>query len=236
MIELDRRSDSKEYIDDPQLNAQVLRQTYQEMKNINTCTLGYWPTMSAVGYFLARYGRGRVTRILDIGCGDGEVLRRIDAYGRSRNFSLELTGIDLSQEVIAAAVARTNPKINFIHGDILVHGDNKTYDLIINSLTMHHLTNQEIVTLMQWMTRHARIGWSISDLNRRAIAYYFIKYFVQLKKFNHVICHDAPLSVARSFRRRDWADLLAQAEIDLGAVKIFWYPNFRYGIRYEKPV
>jgi hypothetical protein len=61
----------------------------------------------------------------------------------------------------------------------LPNGEDKTYDLIINSLTMHHLTDQEIVKLMQWMTAHARIGWSISDLDRRAIAYYFIKYFVK---------------------------------------------------------
>jgi hypothetical protein len=101
---------------------------------------------------------------------------------------------------------------------------------------MHHLTEQEIVKLMQWMTSHARIGWSVSDLDRHPIAYYFIKYFTKLRRFNHVICHDAPLSVARSFRRKDWDGLLAQAGLGSEAVKISWYPNFRYGIRYEKPL
>jgi 2-polyprenyl-3-methyl-5-hydroxy-6-metoxy-1,4-benzoquinol methylase len=234
MINLYHRNDAKEYIDDPQIDVRVLRQTYQEIKIINICTLGYWPTMSAVEYFLARHGRDRVTKILDIGCGDGEVLRRIDGYGRKRDFSLELTGIDLNREVISAAVELSTPQINFIHGDIFAIDENKTYDLIINSLTMHHLTNQEIVKLMKWMTAHARIGWSISDLNRHAIAYYFTKSFVNMAGLNHVICHDAPLSVARSFRRREWADLLTQAEFNLDSVKISWYPNFRYGIRYEK--
>ena len=234
MINLCHRSDTKENIDDPQIDARVLRQTYQEMKSINISTLGYWPTMSAVEYFLARYGHDRVITVLDIGCGDGEILRRIDDYGRNRGFSLELTGIDLNREVISAAVELTSSKINFIHGDIFANGENKNYDLIINSLTMHHLTNQEIVKLMRWMTTHARIGWSISDLDRRAIAYYFIKYFTRLAGYNHVIRHDAPLSVARSFRHKDWDDLLTRGEFDLDSAKISWYPNFRYGICYEK--
>jgi hypothetical protein len=87
---------------------------------------------------------------------------------------------------------------------------------------------------MQWMTTHAHIGWSISDLNRHAIAYYFIKFFIKFKNYNHVICHDAPLSVARSFRRQDWVDLLTQAEINSDLIKISWCPNFRYGIRYDR--
>jgi 2-polyprenyl-3-methyl-5-hydroxy-6-metoxy-1,4-benzoquinol methylase len=234
MIKLCHRSDAKEYIDDPHIDAGILRQTYQEIKIINIFTLGYWPTMSAVEYFLTRCGRDRSIKILDIGCGDGEILRRIDDYGRKKNFSLELTGIDLNREAILAAGTLTSSKIDFIHGDIFTHGENKAYDLIINSLTMHHLADQEIIKLMRWMTKHARIGWSISDLDRRAIAYYFIKYFVRLGGFNHVICHDAPLSVARSFRRKDWTGLLTQAELNLDSARISWYPNFRYGIRYEK--
>ncbi|MDP2653206.1 MAG: methyltransferase domain-containing protein [Candidatus Doudnabacteria bacterium] len=234
MIKLYHRSDAKERIDDPHIDAKILRQTHQEINSINVCTFGYWPTMSAVKYFLARYDRDRVIKILDIGCGAGETLRRIDAYGRSRKLSLQLTGIDLNREAIIAAVDTTTSNINFIHGDILANDGNDTYDVIINSLTMHHLTNQEIVKLMRWMTTRARVGWFISDLSRHAIAYYFIKYFVKLRRFNPVICHDAPLSVARSFRRKEWADLLTQAELNLNSTKIFWYPNFRYGIRYEK--
>lgn len=234
MIKLNHRSDAKEYIDDPKADAGTLRQTYQQIKSINLYTLGYWPTMSAIRYFLARYGSKGKIKILDIGCGDGETLRRIQDYGQRRNFSLELTGIDLNREGIASAIDLTASGIKFIHGDIFSIEGHDNYDLITNSLTMHHLSNQEIVRLMQWMSDHTRIGWFISDLHRHVIAYYFIKYFDQLCGFNHLVCHDAPLSVARSFRRREWVDLCTQAGFNLDRIKISWYPNFRYGIRYEK--
>ena len=140
MITLHYRSYAKECIDDPHVDAGTLRQTYNQVKSINVYTFGYWPTMSAVKCFLARYGRGRKIKILDIGCGNGEQLRRIDDYARFKGFSLELTGIDLNREVIAEAIERTSPGINFIHGDILADDGNETYDLIINSLMTHHLT------------------------------------------------------------------------------------------------
>jgi len=234
MLKLDHRSNAKECIDAPQVDAWTLRQTYDQIKKINVYTLGYWPTMIAVGYFLARYGHHRKINILDIGCGDGETLRLIDDYARRRDFSLELTGIDINRDVIATAVELTSPCIHFKHGDILADSGNGSYDLIINSLTMHHLTDQEIVSLIQWMCGHSRMGWFISDLHRHKIAYYFIKYFNKLVGFNHLVCHDAPLSVARGFRYHEWTGLLGQAGIDLGHIKISWYPNFRYGIRYEK--
>ncbi len=233
MINLHYRSQAKELIDGPHGDAAALRQTYDQIKSINVCTLGYWPIMSAVKHFLTRYGHDYKIKILDIGCGNGEMLRRIDDYARLKNFSVELTGIDLNREAISAAVELSASGINYIHGDIFVDGMG-TYDLIINSLVMHHLTDDEIVKLMQWMGSHARIGWYIGDLHRHALAYYFIKYFVKLRRFNHLVCHDAPLSVARSFRREEWAGLLARAKFNLDSIKVSWYPNFRYGVRYEK--
>jgi 2-polyprenyl-3-methyl-5-hydroxy-6-metoxy-1,4-benzoquinol methylase len=228
------RSDSKERMDDQQVDKETISQTHQQLKSINGCTFGYWPTMSAVKYFLGRYGSQGKIKILDIGCGDGETLRRIDDFRRMGDFSLELTGIDLNREVIATALELTASHINFIHGDILAHDGDVTYDVIINSLTMHHLSNEEIVKLVQWMSDRACIGWFISDLHRHWIAYYFIKYFVKLCRFNHLVCHDAPLSVARGFRHAEWIELLTQAGINFDRVKISWWPNFRYGILYDK--
>jgi len=223
MLKLDHRSNAKECIDDPNLDSKILRQTYSQVKSINVYTLGYWPTMSAIEYFFAQYGEKRKIKILDIGCGDGETLRLIDDYARRRNFSLELIGVDLNREVISAAIELTSPSIHFKHGDILLDNGYESYDLIINSLT-----------IMQWMCGHSRIGWFISDLHRHKFAYYFIKFFNKLFGFNHLVCHDAPLSVARSFRYHEWINFLNQAGVNLKHIKIFWYPNFRYGIRYEK--
>jgi SAM-dependent methyltransferase len=236
MMNLLHRHNGQERIDGFLLDTGAVWQTHREIKSINRYTFGYWPTIQAVRDFLVRNecGRREELTVLDIGCGDGETLRRLDDYGRANNFPLKLTGIDHNPSVITAAVTATPfNNIEFIEGDALAHEE--TYDLMVSSLTTHHLTGEEIVRLIRRMTANSRLGWFICDLHRHPLPYYFIKYFVRLGGFNPMICHDAPLSVARGFRRSEWLEFLTEAGVNLEHVRIFWYPNFRYGIRYEKP-
>jgi hypothetical protein len=46
--------------------------------------------------------------------------------------------------------------------------------------------------------------------------------------------NDAPLSVARSFRRRDWDALLARAGLAGQGVRVRWEPLFRYCVAWER--
>jgi 2-polyprenyl-3-methyl-5-hydroxy-6-metoxy-1,4-benzoquinol methylase len=234
MIKLRQRSHAKETIDDPTSDPKLLRQTYRQINAINACTLGSRMTLEAVRYFLKRYGHRQTISILDIGCGDGQMLRQI-AHAAKGRFSLQLTGMEINPEVITMAnAATTMDHLDFIQGNVLTDDHPVVYDLIISSLTAHHLADEDIVKLIAWMTRHARIGWYICDLHRHVLAYYFIKYSVRIFGCNRLICHDAPLSVARGFRRAEWAGFLAQGQVDQSRATISWYPNFRYGIRYEK--
>lgn len=233
-MHLSQRSSRKERIDEADVDPEVLRQTHRQLRRINACTLGYWPTMEAIRHFFAIRPPGRDLRILDIGCGDGETLRRIRAYGLRQRVPLRLTGMDVCPHMIAAANRATPQAIHFIQGDATAPDYMDRYDVIISSLTMHHLANDAIVRLMRWMTETTAVGWFISDLNRHAVAYHFIKHFTAALGFNPLICHDAPLSVARAFRRGEWTQLLKEADIRSDRVKVTWYPNFRYGVRYEQ--
>lgn len=232
-MQLSYRSQGPELIDDLAVDPRILEQTYQEIKNVNDVTLGYWPTLRAARYFLNKYGRNRELKILDVGCGDGETLRRIDRYARSAKFVLKLTGIDLNRSIIDSAVKRTaSSNIRYVHGDAFKHRED--YDLILSSLTMHHLSDRQIIELVQWMSEHGGVGWFVSDLHRHTVPYYFIKYLTRIFGFNCLLCHDAPLSVARGFKKHEWSRFIREAGIDARHVRIDWYPNFRYGIRYEK--
>ncbi len=158
-MNLSSRSKNKELIDGA-VDSQTMRQTCRQLCTLNICTLGYWLTMEAVKHFLKRHqGFSGKIKILDIGCGDGEILRKIDQWAQRQNIPLQLTGIDLNRDTIESAIhATASANIHFIRGDIFSLQNEVSYDVMISSLTFHHLNDSEIIRLIQWMSSRARLG------------------------------------------------------------------------------
>jgi SAM-dependent methyltransferase len=81
------------------------------------------------------------TRILDIGCGTGALLRLLGA----RHPHADLTGVDASEEMIRMA-ASANPfpeRLRFVRGtaEHLPVGDAQ-FDLILSTISFHHWADQ----------------------------------------------------------------------------------------------
>lgn len=173
-------------------------------------------------------------KILDIGCGYGDMLRAVRRWAVKKKIPVALTGIDLNPHSGKAAASATSPEmeIQYLTGDIFDFNPEQKFHVIINSLFTHHLRNAQIAAVMRWMSANAQLGWFINDLHRHWIAYHFIKYYVKFRNYNRLIQNDAPLSVARSFLRQDWQHLVTAAGLPADRVKIEWHWPFRYGVRY----
>ena len=77
------------------------------------------------------------TRILDVGCGDGAVLKQIANYG----FGQELHGVDISSKAIALAESKKIPSVASLEvfdGYHLPHPD-KHFDLAILTHVLEHV-------------------------------------------------------------------------------------------------
>ncbi len=75
----------------------------------------------------------RKSKILDIGCGEGDVLLQLSEMGYT-----SLYGVDLSDEAVKRA-KELNPKINFTVGDVeQLPFDDEEFDVIVCSHSFHH--------------------------------------------------------------------------------------------------
>src|SRR5690606_22879653 len=75
-----------------------------DLARVNRWTFAAAPTLS----FLARATRGmNGFRLLDVGFGQGDMLRRIAVWARCRGLDAELVGVDLNPRSAAAASAAT---------------------------------------------------------------------------------------------------------------------------------
>jgi len=94
----------------------------RSLGQINRWLLGYRPTLD----WLKRlpHGLRDPVRIVDVGCGGGDLLRQIAGWARRRGIAAQLTGIDLNPYA-ARAAAESTPKelgIAWVTGNALCIG------------------------------------------------------------------------------------------------------------------
>ena len=221
-MNFDKRSKQDELMDQQGIGFDEFSQCLSTLEKINVLTLAYRPTLRWVG----NIAHDKALSLVDAGSGGGDMLRRL----AKRYPHLTMTGIDLNpwSERHARKVTQPGLRVDYRTADILSFSAEDKIDVIISSLFTHHLSDEQLIRFIRWMDDTARHGWFINDLHRHPVAYYFIKYAVRLFCKNRLIRHDAPVSVARSFTRKDWEDIVSRSGIDRSRVKIRWHFPFRY--------
>lgn len=198
------------------------RDCMRSLETVNRWLLGYRPTLT----WLKRlpHGLRDPLHIVDVGCGGGDLLRRIAGWARRRGIAMHLTGIDLNPHAARAAEEFTPKKlgITWVTGDAMVYQPEKPMHVVVSSLMAHHLEDEEIVTLLKWMEATVQIGWFINDLERSKWSSRMFGWM----RWHWLVRHDGPISFRRAFRKEDWIRLLAAAEIPLEATTVEqWRPG-----------
>lgn len=208
---------AEELMDDPSLPPQEYARVLHDLAQVNAITMAYRPTLA----FLARLTRGRRSlRLLDVGFGDGDMLRKIAQWAKARGIAADLAGIDLNPNSIAAATERTPPDtpIRYLDGDYAdLAGEG--FDAVISSLVAHHMTREELVRFLAFMEREATCGWFVNDLHRHALAWLGFPLLARLMRWHPIVRADGQTSIARSYRPAEWPPLLAEAGVAGAEVK-----------------
>ncbi len=214
------RSTEAEWMDDATLSRAAFEACLRSLERVNIATLAYGPTLR----WLKRAVHGPCS-ILDVGSGGGDMLRRIYAWGTRRGLALSLRGVDLNpwSKTLADSCIPPDATMEFITANLFDLPPEPRPDFIISALFTHHLTEAELIRFLQWMEQRAARGWFISDLHRHPLPYHFIRFATALFRMNPIVRHDAPISVARAFQRRDWLALLEKASIPAEHVRIRWH-------------
>lgn len=237
MIDLAKRIQATELMDEPGIRYEDFAQNLKEIAFLNEITWAYHPTLKALQFFWREKHRDprRPFKILDIGSGYGDFLRKIYRWGEKKGIVVELTGVDRNPwaEKAARAVTPGEIPIRYSTSDFFDLPTEDRYHVILNSHLTHHLSEEEIIRILRWMTHEALYGWFINDLHRHWAAYYAIKYATRCFPFHRLSRNDGPVSVARSFTRKDWENLIRLSGINRQKSLIKWFWLFRYGVLYN---
>jgi len=202
------RSTEAEWMDGDDVSTEDFAALIHDLATVNTVLLARRPTLQ----WLKRAAKDLDHfSLIDVGSGEGDMLRAIAHWARKAGKTCALTGVDLNPRSEAAARAATDPAlgIEFVTGDVFDYRPPAPPDFIISAICTHHMTNAQVAAFIAWMDATAARGWYNNDLRRHWLAFYGFGLLARVARWHKTVVHDGQISVARSFTRADWERLIA---------------------------
>ena len=141
--------------------------------------------------------------ILDVGAGSGELLRVAVNWARQTKRHVTAVGLELNERSAESINEESQrfDEISSVRGNALeLPFPDSSFDYVICSLFTHHFVDEQVIRILQEMSRVARRRIFVIDLHRHPIAYWFYTTAGKLVLHNRLLRHDGALSILRSFK------------------------------------
>ncbi|MFS0734720.1 methyltransferase domain-containing protein [Microbacterium sp. 1P10UB] len=166
----------RELMDDPACDPDRLRETLRRFDTVNRLISG-WDTVYRRHLRPLLASLGRPARVLDLGCGGGDVVVRLARLARADGFDVSWLGVDPDPRALEVASERRGSNVEFRSTDsaALVR-EGAQFDVVLSNHVLHHLASDELTsfaadsrTLSTGLVLHADI-----ERNRTAYALYAV--------------------------------------------------------------
>jgi 2-polyprenyl-3-methyl-5-hydroxy-6-metoxy-1,4-benzoquinol methylase len=229
LISTKYRTEKSEIMDDFTLEGEILRDALDKIAKINQLLGGNKLTLLGVKTLLKNVPVDTEITIVDIGCGNGDMLRTLSDYGFQNNLKLKLIGIDANNFTINHAIHLSKKYSNISYRCENIFDEAFTelkYDIVLSTLVLHHFKEDEIIEILTVFYTNASLGIVINDLQRSSIAYRLFQLLCFVFRLNTMSRKDGLVSILRGFKKEDL--IRFSKKIDFKKYTIHWKWAFRY--------
>ncbi len=228
-INTKHRTDAPEIMDDFSLEGHDLLDALDKIATINQWLGGNTLTLKGAEKLIQNQPKGTQICIVDLGCGNGDMLRSLAEYALKNNRKFKLIGIDANAFTLnyAKESSKNYPNIEYLSEDIFKF-DFEQYkiDIALCTLTLHHFKEEQILKIMQDLNENTKIGIVVNDLHRSALAYRLFQLICFVFRLNSMSKEDGLTSILRGFKK---AELIAfSRKLKFTHYTINWKWAFRY--------
>lgn len=173
---------------------------------------------------------GQCESVLDVATGSADIPVALYDWASRRRHSLHITALDLSPEILllARSIIGRRP-IHLLQGNALhLPFPDRSYDLVMCNLALHHFDESSAVVVLAEMHRVARRVLIVLDLERSAVGYAGVWLATQTVARARLTRHDGPLSVLRAFTPAELTSLAVTAQVP--APQVRRHPFFRISL------
>jgi 2-polyprenyl-3-methyl-5-hydroxy-6-metoxy-1,4-benzoquinol methylase len=213
-----------ELMDDESLDERDHIEALKGLSNIHryTNTIGLlWPPI----FRLALRTSPEPLRILDLATGGGDLPLILWRRANRLGIAVDIAGCDLSPVAVNFATERAVQKganVRFFQLDLLKDPLPLDYDVIMCSLFLHHLDEDNSRLVLRKMKESTKQMVLLQDLVRSQFALIATAYGTKLFSRSHVVHYDGPASVRAAYTLAELSTLCQQAGLDNCEVTAHW--------------
>ncbi len=203
------RATEKELLDEPDCSPELAAASYRFMEMVNARFGG----VAVVRRFLSQQSDEPI-HVLDIGSGSCDIPLAVSRWAQKSGRAVRFTCLEPAAG--AAAIARErlssagDPAVGLLQEDAFAHAPMEPYDCAMSSMCFHHLSDEEILRLLERLRQQVRGPVLINDLLRSRWSSLVTRALLAVVGAPAGVRHDALLSIRRGFRPDELSALLSR--------------------------
>jgi ubiquinone/menaquinone biosynthesis C-methylase UbiE len=212
---LAHRRRQQEWMDAPDADPVELGRSLAFIRRINSL-LGY--TRATLGHFKRfsrSWKRGERIDVVDLATGSADIPRAVLKWAGRNGFDVHIVAADRHSQTarMAEEQGAADPRLRIVQADVFdLPFAPGSFDYALTAMFLHHLDDEQVVAVLRTMSTLARRGVIVADLLRHYRAYAWINCFTAFS--NPMVRHDAKVSVAQAFRKKEVLSLREAAGLN----------------------
>mgnify|MGYP003652369239 CR=1 FL=1 len=237
--DLTKRIPALEEMDKEDIAPEALEGALASLMRINVIGNGagiFWPEIRAL--LEARVPSKGPMRVLDIGCGAGDLAQKLETRARKRGYDLAVDGCDFSPVAVAMAqrlYGTTERPNRFFVLDAITDPIPDDYDIIMNSLFFHHLDNEAGKLVLEKMAESTREAVLMSDLIRSRFGLGLVYLATRTLSRSPIVHADGVTSLLAAYSMEEVSDLTKSLDLTGATVTRRWPERFLLRWRKQGP-
>lgn len=212
---LSRRDTQAEYFDSERPTEEI-RSFFQSLGRVNRFFDFAEPFRNLLPK-LVPPGQCQSLTILDLGAGDGALGQIIETWAESQGWKWRVINLDTS----LSALSLNGEATNVVGSATRLPLRTGSVDVVVASQMAHHLTDEQVVRLLEEAWRVTRRAVLLCDLHRNLGLYLALKILFFFQHHPESFKSDALLSVKKAWRVRDLTRLARDAGLE-ATVKLYF--------------
>jgi hypothetical protein len=225
---LGKRDLQAEIMDDPEIGEELHEEALAGLGRLNRLSGIAGAIVRQLKSVFRTPGVGPL-KVLDIATGGGDIPVAVAKSAARHGLAIEIDACDKSETALRFARKRARDhgaRVNFFRFELGAEPIPRDYDVLISTLFLHHLSQEQTVSFLRDLSGACRRGMILNDLRRCCAGLMLTSFLVPVLTRSSVVRADSVQSLRAAYTLPEIKGLAARAGIPDARLRSAWPCRF----------